>query len=396
MSRYLNDWITAYLQYTENSTEPPYMYRLWCAISVIAAVLQRTCRLEWGTITFYPNMYVVLVGPSGKARKGTAMGSALEFLEDLNIKLAAEAITREALIRELKNANFNDPDLQTGQLNFHSSLTIWAQELTVFLGYHNHQLMSDLTDWYDCRNRWTYRTKNMGVDEIIGVYVNLIGATTPDLIRVALPLDAIGGGLTSRIIFVYEEKKGKIIPAPFLTEAELGLKQQLRMDLERIHMLSGRFQATEGFLERWAEWYTHSESNPPFTDNRFAGYIERRPNHVMKLSMILNASRTDRMIIERQDLDRAIEVLEQTELKMINSFSGVGKYSHADTLTKVMNEIAVRENEGISREELTFLFRNDANRMILKEIIDTLNQMGWLNVITRDGEEYYQYKHKEE
>lgn len=391
MARQLTDWIDGYIRYTKN-TEPPEIFHLWCAISIIASVLQRKTRLEWGTITFYPNMYVVLVAPSGKARKGTAMGIALEFLEDLNIKLAAEAITREALIRELKNANANDPNLATGKMYFHSSLTIFSPELTVFLGYKNEQLMSDLTDWYDCRNRWTYRTKNMGVDEIIGVYVNLIGATTPDLIREAMSLKAIGGGLTSRMVFVYAEEKGKIVPAPFLTDAELGLREQLRADLESIHMLHGKFQVTEGFLEGWTEWYIKSEGSPPFTDRTFSGYIARRPNHVMKLSMLLNASRSDKMIVEREDLDRAVKVLELTEQSMLQTFSGVGKYTHADTLTQVMNEIAMRNEDGISREELTWIFRNDANRMILREIIETLEQMGWIDVITKDGEEYYRHK----
>jgi hypothetical protein len=328
------------------------------------------------------------------------MAIALEFLEDLNIKLAAEAITREALIRELKNANANDPNLQTGKMFFHSSLTIFSPELTVFLGFRNEQLMSDLTDWYDCRNKWTYRTKNMGTDEIIGVYVNLFGATTPDLLREDMSLKAIGGGLTSRMIFVYAETKGKLVPAPFLSNAEVGLREhaevglreQLRIDLERIHMLQGKFGVTEEFLDRWTEWYVHTENNPPFKDKRFSGYISRRPNHVMKLSMILNASRSDKMIVEVQDLDRAIKVLEATEIDMTQTFSGVGKYSHADTLTQVMNEIGVRNETGISQEELTYLFRNDANRMILKEIIETLDQMGWIDVITKDGKEFYRHK----
>jgi hypothetical protein len=337
-------------------------------------------------------MYTVLVGPSGACRKGTAMGIALEFLENLDVKMAAESITREALIRELKNANSNTPDLMSGKMSLHSSLTIWAPELTVFLGYHNHQLLSDLTDWYDCRNKWTYRTKNMGTDEIIGVYVNMLGATTPDLIRTTMPLDAIGGGLTSRMIFVYEERKKRIVPMPFLTEAELGLMHQLHIDLESINALNGRFQATEDFLDGWTKWYTGTEGNPPFKDPRFAGYIERRPNHVMKLSMIVNAARTNTMIVEQIDLERAIKILEETEIKMTSTFSGVGKYSHADTLTKVMNEVAVRGSEGITREELTDLFRNDANSFIMREMIQTLDNMGWLDVITKEGTEIYRYK----
>ena len=169
------------MEYTHNS-EPPTQFREWAAIATVAAALQRKCVLQWGELErFYPNLYVVLIGPSG-SRKGTAMRPALELLQELGIKMASEAITREALIRELKQANANQPDLKTGTMHLHASLTIFSPELTVFLGYQNKQLMSDLTDWYDCRDRWTYRTKGAGVDEIIGVWINLFGGTTPELI----------------------------------------------------------------------------------------------------------------------------------------------------------------------------------------------------------------------
>ena len=206
--RLIPDWIDGFLEYTSNS-EPPASYKLWTAISILSAVMQRKVFLEWGPLTFYPNMYVVLVGPSGKCRKGTAMSFAEDFLLDMDqVHLAAESITREALIRTLSETTDN-VEIAPGNLQFHSSLTIFAPELTVFLGYNNFQLMSDITDWYDCRRKWTYRTKNMGTDVIDGVYVSLFGATTPELIRTTLPLDAIGGGLTSRMIFVYEPNKGK-------------------------------------------------------------------------------------------------------------------------------------------------------------------------------------------
>ena len=390
--RELEDWIDGWMQFTEKS-EPPKMYHLWCAISIIASALQRKCKLEWGTLTFYPNMYIVLVGPSGRCRKGTAMSPALNILEELGVKLAAESITREALIRELKNANFSDPSPELGSLGTqHSSLTIFAPELTVFLGYHNHQLLSDLTDWYDCRNKWTYRTKNMGTDKIIGVYVNLIGATTPDLIRTTMPLDAIGGGLTSRMIFVFERNKYKTEPCPFLSSRDLALREALFSDLEQINQMRGKFTVTENFLELWIKWYNAQEGNPPFQDNMFAGYFERRPNHIMKLSMIVCASRTNDMRITKKDLERAIEILGQTEINMPATFAGVGKYEHADTLSRVMETVAL--NKEMSEEELQGMFARDASSFILNQIIMTMENMGFVDVVTRGGEKILRYNPK--
>ena len=89
----------------------------------------------------------------------------------------------------------------------------------------------------------------MGTDEILGVWVNMIGATTPDLVKTALPQDAIGGGLSSRIIFIYEEKKGKVVPFPFLQDGHFELGEKLEHDLNEIHLMAGDFRFTEDFME---------------------------------------------------------------------------------------------------------------------------------------------------
>lgn len=381
MPRELSDWIENYLTYVDNS-EPPFMFHLWSAIAVISSVLKRKCYLEWGSLTFYPNMYIVLVGPPA-TRKGTAMNFARPFLENLQIKMAAEAITREALIKALLES-FSDSSQLDGKMYMHSSLVIWSQELTVFLGHQNFQLMSDLTDWYDCRNTWTYRTKNMGTDDIIGVYVTLYGGTTPDLIRSALPLDAIGGGLTSRIVFISEQYKGKIIGYPGFSEEQMALLKPLQNDLARIHNLHGKFVVTKNFLDYWLEWYPAQERHPPFDDPKFAGYIERRANHVMKLSMIVNASRTDTMTISLKDLERAIQILEKTEQKMQNTFSGVGKLPDAEVLTKIMNDIGM--NKVCYFSDLLMRYRNDIDKWRLDNIIASLDSAKFLIKVTMEND----------
>ena len=91
------DWITAYLKYTEN-TEAPKSYHTWTAISCIAGALARKVYFEFGSDKKHPNFYIILVGPSGKVRKGLALGIGEDIFKQLNLELAAEAITREALL----------------------------------------------------------------------------------------------------------------------------------------------------------------------------------------------------------------------------------------------------------------------------------------------------------
>lgn len=372
MSLPYDDWLTAFLEWTKES-EAPTSYRTWVGISCIAAALQRKTYLKWGPLTFYPNMYIVLVGPSG-CRKGTAMNPGYRLLKNAGIRMAAQSTTREALIRRLKEANYTHIDPETGEIEFHSSLTIFSEEFTVFLGYKNEALMADLCDWYDCKDRWVYDTKNMGTDEVQGVWVNLIGATTPSLIQTSLPQNSVGGGLTSRMIFVYEEKKEKISIFP-QEDPELG--EALKRGLERINMIRGEFKVTKKFFERWTEWYTETHYNPPpfKDDERFAGYCERRPTHIMKLSIILAASRmaNESRVITERDLERAIMLLETTERKMPYTFSGFGQSNIASTLQRVMTYIAMKRE--VTMSDLMRRFYHDADRLTMERIIQTLETM---------------------
>jgi hypothetical protein len=374
------DWLDGYMIYTNNS-EPPVLYNTWVGVSVIAGALRRKCYLPWGTITVFPNMYIVLVGPSGKCRKGTAMGFGYGFLNKLGVKMASEAITREALIRELSQCT--DTISTTGTQ--HASLTIYSQELTVFLGYNNMQLMADLCDWYDCRESWTYRTKNMGTDSIQGVFVNLIGATTPELLQTTLPQDAIGGGLASRIVFVYEKRKAKVVAFPFLTKDQVELGLKLTNDLDKIAMMQGPFTITDDFIECWRDWYTASEANPPFDDYQFSGYIERRPTHLWKLSMIMSASRSNSMEITDGDFKRALSLLTLTEVKMPLTFGGFGKADNSVVMERIMSTIAAAKV--IKKSELQRRFYRDIHKKEMELVIDTLQEMRFIKAPLYQGGE---------
>lgn len=382
MQRLVNDWIKGFMQCNMQS-ESPRLYILWTAVSCIAAALQRKCHLEWGGhLTFYPNMYIVLIGPPG-CRKGTAMGPGQKMLSRIGIKMAAESITREMLIRELLNATSIEDDPENNVVITHASLTIYSPELAVFLGYKNQQLIMDLTDWFDCRDKWIYRTKHQGEDEITGVWVNILGATTPHLIQQVMPLDVIGGGLAGRMIFVYETEKYQLSPYPIMTDAELQLWEALQMDLEKIAMMKGPFRPHADFIDFYKDWYIRQAAEKPFDDERFDGYFERRPMHLIKLAMIMSASRSDEMVIRLGDFENAMTLIEATEVKMPNTFRGVGQSRIADLLPRIMAFIEIRGE--VSKHDLVRQFMRDADNITMHNVIMTLKEAGHISETTTDS-----------
>ncbi len=386
LKRKLPNWIDAFLQYT-NNTEPPTMFRKWTAISCIASAMQRKCSIEWGTaLTFYPNLYVVLVGPSATG-KGTAMSPGLEILTEIpSIRMSAQATSLQALIRHLKDTNLTDIDIKTGSQTYHSSLTVFSKEFTVFLGYHNNELMASLCDWYDCDSRWAYETISRKREEIIGVWVNLLGGTTPDLIRSSLPIESIGGGLTSRIIFIYEEKKEKLVTLPIQSAKERELFQYLVHDLEKISMLAGKFNFTEAFGDMWNDWCIHAETHPPFEDEKFDGYIGRRRTHLMKLSMIVSAARgINDLVLTKDDLEIAVQYLHEAENKMGLVFRGIGRSDTSEMIYKVTAFLINSKIDEVPYWQFSRHFSNDIDKFTMDRILNTLEASKIIKVIIRPG-----------
>jgi len=383
--RNLPDWIEGFMCLTENS-EPPILYRKWSAISTIAAALQRKVRLELGlSLTIFPNLYVVLVGPSATG-KGTAMRFSYDILKEIpSIKMSAQATSLQALIRGMKNTNLTDVDLETGKQQFHSSLTIFSDEFTVFLGYHNRELMSALCDWYDCKDRWVYDTIKRDKEEVVGVWVNLLAGTTPDNIQSSFPMEAIGGGLTSRIIFVNEDKRNKLVVFPAATKAELELQQYLIHDLERIALLSGAARFTEAAMSFYADWCMEADKHPPFQDKKFDGYNGRRRNHLNTLAMICSASRNDSLIITSDDIERAAYLLAEVEMKMGTVFRGIGRSDISALINEAIIFFANAKGKDIPLWEFSRRFEGDADKFMMDRLLTTLEAMKYVVIVRRPG-----------
>lgn len=396
MPREVNDWLSGYLKYSEGS-EPPRSYHTWCGLSLIAGALQRRVFLEWGFETIYPNIYVVLVGPSGKARKGIAIGIAKDMLSDVTgVTIAPNSTSREALVKKMKESggNYNIPG--TGQIKYHCSVTIFSEELSVFLGQKDTKFLANLTDWYDSKDRWEYETIGRGNEFINGVCCNFLGGTAPDWIQSMLPQEAIGGGFTARIIFVVEETKGKTVPKHTLSTSDLRLREALVNDLSRINNMAGPFSFDKDGERTYTQWYENydkelASGKYPVNDPRFSSYCERRATHLRKVAMLMSASRGDSMQITSHDITRALEVMNKAEMKMHKTFGGLGRSKIAGITHDVLEFI--QQLGSVPRSTLLVKFHNDVTVQDLKMIEDLMDQMKVVETtILSGGEKIYKWK----
>jgi len=358
-----HSWIKAYLAFTAES-ESPEDYHLWTAISVIAGALKRQVFFDMGYFLLYPNMYIVLVGPPGRCKKSTAMRIGRDILKGTpGAKFTADSTTREKLIINLTQAHKDGASCMTAHsTEFATMLTSSGMDMVVFL-----------TDIFDCPPVWEHDTKSGGKNTIKGPFLNLLGATTPDWISRAMPLDTIGVGLTSRIIFVFHDTPREADPIPKLTDAQKALAQILITDLIAISAMSGEFRLSPEADELHRTWYRQHVLKPnPSGDPRLSGYFERKQTHLLKLSMIVAAAKRDGLLIELEDFQEAMQILAHTEKRMQRVFAGVGKNPIFADKDAVVNALMAAGGVGLSFGELLARFSFSLRKDEMAEVLDTL------------------------
>jgi len=374
--RNFDDWLAGYREFTEETESAPILHK-WVSLSTIASVLRRKVWLKVGRLKIYPNMYVVLVAEPGVARKTQAINYAVPIVREISgVRLSADAITKEALTQDIAEAR-DASILPNGDVMEHCSISIVSKEFESFLGQkkENTKMLVLLTDLFDAPDKWDYRTKNSGQDATVAVCINLLAATTPDSIASSLPTQAIGGGLTSRIMFVWAAGKTKKVTAPPVPDAKL--KLAIIQDLAAISRLSGEYEMSAECFRKWDAWYNAYEEEDPqriAPDKCFRGWYSRKPLYLQKLALIHTAATTDSNIIEWSAFEAALEDVLEVESYMGRTFSAVGRSEVSPDVDAVMREIQSRKV--ISEKKLLQLVWRDIDAKKFDNVIETILRTG--------------------
>lgn len=183
-----------------------------------------------------------------------------------------------------------------------------------------------------------------GNDIIEAPWINLQAGTTPHWIADNMPQAMIGGGLSSRCIFVYGDKKDKYVAYvdEQISEGDAEMRRLLIEDLEQIAMLCGRFTISKDARVWGRAWYARfwKDAASRMDDQMLEGYASRKQTHIHKVAMVISASRGDSLIITAEDLQLANTMLEDLEQDMHKVFSRIGRTEnslHAERFIDFVN-----------------------------------------------------------
>ena len=332
LSRNYKNWLHGYARYTQN-TESPELFHFWTGVSTIGGALRRQVWIDQLFFEWTPNFYIVLVGPPGIAAKSTSANIGMDLLRRVDaIHFGPKSMTWQGLVLALNKATELVPYGKGVDEEFHpmSCVTCVVSELGTFLRPKDKEMVDVLVDLWDGRKEtWQRSLATSDGYEVENPWINVIGATTPSWLEENFDESMIGGGLVSRIIFVYGDKKRMLIPYPSQLEDRNEFKEmgdKLVEDLNEIALIKGEYRLTKEAIDWGSIWYAkHWRSRPAhMASERYSGYIARKQTHMHKLAIVYAAAQRNELIITKEDLVACDNLVGQLEDSMKVVFDSIG------------------------------------------------------------------------
>jgi hypothetical protein len=333
-------WVEPFDAYREalaQSTEACDEYHFFSLLNVIGALFGRRVYTYYAR-KLYPNQYTCLVGPTGMARKSTAMGFALnviEYIEQMvgrnrsafesKLRRTEASGSAEGLMEAMAFADIDDPEeievtraamgQRKGKNEDGSSVTeeylldkqqrrllIVQDEFTQLLAKAKAgakggggTMIPHLLRAYDAPSEIRLPTRHHPL-VIVNPIVSILSGSTSEFLSKFFDEDEWYSGFGNRILFVEGTPKATIPQPKEPDDKELEfVVTYLRETFERYASLGYniKFELTDEATAYWAERYeAWMGGRGEYNEDKLAG-TQRVPEYAMKVALLIAALERD-------------------------------------------------------------------------------------------------------
>ena len=390
-------WRNAYGASTEAADE----FLFAGLLTIIGAMLGRRCYI-WMAKEVYPNIYVVIVGDTARARKTTAISYAEEKQKrvDQNVIFSSGISTTQGLISMLQlpsakelegfdEAYKENPNLQmpkplemyfaqnnAGRLEYEGfRLLYYEREFSALLKKTLKDYSSDfietLTQAYDMPPELDNHsmTNPMSAPKPC---VSVIGATTYGKLRRRLLAEEIEGGFANRFMyFVGERKPPKSLP-PRPNQNLLNTITTILHDTTT-KWNHTEFKLSDEAFQLWDDFYCR-EYSTEYDSVTIDEVIARLTTHTLKIALIYAATENNEPVINAEQMQAAIDVAEylrESGLKIFTLHSG-SKYAKIE---KTILDYLQEQFKGATVSEIRNIVRKNIYDVTSRELHNALKSL---------------------
>ncbi|MET0787317.1 MAG: hypothetical protein ABWY25_11500 [Paenisporosarcina sp.] len=242
-----------------------------------------------------------------------------------------------------------------------------------------------LTDLYDgnFNPEWTNLLKGDGAEKLKNPYITALFGSSPAHFYDSIPQANIDGGYIGRNLIVYEEKRSQDVDlldddddVPTDDKFDTYIVPKFVPHLNKIHNTKGRLKpSTEAsqFFNLWRRKWRGSQTYDK------TGFLNRVPDHVLKVSMCLALAEWDfNGEISQYHFENAIEKVTALVYASKRTTEGRGPDPLAAVSKQVLDHLMAAEGQKLLRKQLLWKGYGIYNSFTLDQSLENLVEMGWI------------------
>lgn len=365
----------------------PDEFNLWAGIHLIAACVQD--RVSYGKFKdseMSPNLYVMLIGPSGTG-KGRAISTAQNIVRKLpsacqdRVQMYRGKLTPQALISRLgaKDKHGNPAP------NY-----IWfiTPELSMAVGTGNKadDFVKHMTELYEGDCEFIDTTRMYGEVSVQDPCINWISGSTREWLLDSVGKQDILSGFFARVCAIPGSRKKERYPEPIYPSNWLVVHQYLVEYAKALCNVSGTVVLSDDARAHHEKWYMH-RSEP--TDEMLQAFHARSDDLVLKLSCLLALADGISMTIERKHLIQAIRLSNWIMQGLPDMLEYAHRTPETEMLAWLSHYLRTRCSNGTSSVSHTVALKAATNRGAKKDgfrdLVTTLIERGEVKIVTNPG-----------
>ncbi len=372
-------WLASYVAYARTLTDAPLMFHLGAGFIAVAGAVGSQVSWRGGGRENWPNLYVLLLAPSGIYRKSTSV--------DLGCGLLAQACPDRVMDREFSGERFirnlaRQPVSVLKEAEFSSLLE--RMKASYMAGMDRR-----LTELWDCQAEYSRHLQGQDGgghgDRIVILRpaLSIIAASTTDWLVASITELDLRSGFLPRFLLVPSTEKEEEPPGGYWAEqdrsAETALVTGLRhvATQNRIHV---RVTDVVQRLVKWEQGYQKRASRV----EELSGVYSRLGAHAAKISVLLAISDGDQMgrdlVLTESVVERACAWLDWVVEKSEDTFNQHMVFSKFERLAQ--KALAYVTPEGTDRRLILRWMHISTDE--LTKVLKTLEERGEVHVEQRD------------
>lgn len=385
MPRRLDDYVTAFCNYGQTFNSTP-LYLEAAALWQLGTSVGRAVAMAARGNSLSPNMYGLLIGGPGTGKSQAIVATRTIVFPALKRSFIPASITRAGL-EDYMERNLVQRRSPDGKMLMSNECLGLAEELQGILPEYDISHLNLYTTLYDLPPLHIAVTRSSGEKKLNAPYCSILCGAQPAYLALQLPEHAWGMGFMSRSMMIFDTKPDR--KSIFELES-IDRPQQAKLieDLATVSNLCGWMKWTEEARHIYEVWWVKNGGPPVPTAKRLAtGYNARRETHFLRIAMAYSLSRTDDLIVDAEDVRRAISFMLKAENRMVHVFQEMTHTGAMVALEDVLEIIRNRAQKGqsVNESEIVQFLMERFPATQVHALIDRLVESGMLKTVGGKG-----------